>query len=77
MRPRHKAAENLEERGKDARGGTASMRPRHKAAENPDQGAAPAGPHVASMRPRHKAAENGSRRRRGAVGVDCFNEAAA
>ena len=34
MRPRHKAAENLGYRDKDAADLWASMRPRHKAAEN-------------------------------------------
>ena len=35
MRPRHKAAENLQRAGAQGHGaGEASMRPRHKAAEN-------------------------------------------
>ena len=59
MRPRHKAAENVD---LDVRPTAvvlvASMRPRHKAAENPASRRTLTMTEQASMRPRHKAAEN-------------------
>ena len=62
MRPRLKAAENLDSAGALVPGDGASMRPRLKAAENV-RVEAPAGPRAAaSMRPRLKAAENPAHR---------------
>ena len=58
MRPRHKAAENLQPGRHVAVVRPASMRPRHKAAENGHRAAGAVPGPAASMRPRHKAAEN-------------------
>ena len=78
MRPRHKAAENVEDTMREAIATVASMRPRHKAAENTLAGMRTlAGYHLASMRPRHKAAENIIYRDDTIAHIQSFNEAAA
>ena len=77
MRPRHKAAENVERSREDPEQRLASMRPRHKAAENTDRGREKKWGRNASMRPRHKAAENRSTMRTCCTRRRCFNEAAA
>ena len=77
MRPRHKAAENVNFGNFEVDLESASMRPRHKAAENVRLTPTEPGAVPASMRPRHKAAENREVSKINDPNGQSFNEAAA